>query len=142
MVRVSYKYPICFFFLLLFVFGSVDTATAQKRVKLKQADQARRGGSGDERYERLIGNVVFIQNNTTIYCDSAHFYKKKNSIEAYGRVHIVEGDSVDITGSLLEYDGNTKKAKLRKNVVFTKLATATLYTDYLDFSRPNNLAYY
>jgi lipopolysaccharide export system protein LptA len=54
----------------------------------------------------------------------------------------VEGDSIDITGSRLEYDGNTKKAKLRNNVIFTKLATAVLYTDYLDFSRQQNLAYY
>jgi lipopolysaccharide export system protein LptA len=33
-------------------------------------------------------------------------------------------------------------AKLRKNVVFTKLATATLYTEYLDFDRVANMAYY
>src|SRR5690606_29978816 len=30
----------------------------------------------------------------------------------------------------------------RNNVVFTKLATATLYTDYLDFDRMANMAYY
>ena len=57
-------------------------------------------------------------------------------------MRITEGDSVTITGNNLEYDGNTKKAKLRNNVVFTKLATSTLYTDYLDFDRPKNLAYY
>jgi lipopolysaccharide export system protein LptA len=115
---------------------------AQKKVKLKQADQARGGRNGDEKYQRLIGNVIFVQNKTTIYCDSAHFYKGRNSVEAFGHVHIVDGDSVDITGSRLEYDGNTKKAKLRNKVVFTKLATATLYTDHLDFSRPQNLAHY
>jgi lipopolysaccharide export system protein LptA len=118
------------------------SAEAQKRVKLKQADEGRRGKKGDERYERLIGNVIFIQNKTTIYCDSAHFYKRKNFIEAFGKVRILDGDSVTITGSKLEYNGDNKKAKLRNKVVFTKLATATLYTDYLDFSRPNNLAHY
>jgi lipopolysaccharide export system protein LptA len=129
------------FMVFTLLLGS-QTVHAQKKVKLKKADQARGGKNGDEKYQRLIGNVTFVQNTTTIDCDSAHFYKKRNSVEAYGHVHIIDGDSVDITGSRLEYDGNTKKAKLRSNVVFTKLATATLYTDFLDFSRPSNLAYY
>jgi lipopolysaccharide export system protein LptA len=118
-------------------------AAAQKKVKLKQADQLR--GSKDpsgERFDKLIGNVILIQNNTTIYCDSAYFFKKKNFVEAFGKVKILEGDSVTITGRKLEYDGNTKKAKLRTNVVFTKLATAKLYTDFLDFDRNTNMANY
>lgn len=120
----------------------VSGALAQKKVKLKDADQLRGGRRGDERFERVIGNVVFVQNQTTIYCDSAHFYKKRNSVEAFGRVRITDGDSVTITAARLEYDGNTKKAKLRDDVVFNKLATATLYTDYLDYERPNSMAYY
>ena len=118
-------------------------ASAQKRLKLKQADQLRSGRDpSGEKIERAIGNVVFNQNTTTIYCDSAYFYKSRNAIAAFGRIRITEGDSVTITGNSLEYDGNKKHAKLRKNVVFTKLATSTLYTDNLDYSRPNNLAFY
>jgi lipopolysaccharide export system protein LptA len=128
--------------MLVIAVGICSSSEAQKKVKLKQADEGRRGKKGDERYERLIGNVIFIQNKTTIYCDSAHFYKRKNFIEAFGKVRIQDGDSVTITGSKLEYNGDNKRAKLRNKVVFTKLATATLYTDYLDFSRPNNLANY
>jgi lipopolysaccharide export system protein LptA len=115
---------------------------AQKRVHLKQADKLRGGRQGDERFDRLLGNVIMTQNATTIYCDSAYFFKKRNFVEAFGRVRILEGDSVTITGRKLEYDGNTKLARLRNNVVFTKLATATLYTEYLDFDRNRNLAYY
>jgi lipopolysaccharide export system protein LptA len=114
----------------------------QKRVKLKDADLLRSGKKGGERYQRLIGNVVFVQNQTTIYCDSAHFYKKENSVEAFGRVRIIEGDSITITGSHLLYDGDSKTARLRRNVVFTKLQTATLYTDNLDYARTLNRAYY
>ena len=128
-------------FLMIFSMASYR-AEAQKKVKIKQANVGKSGRKDGERYDRLIGDVIFTQNQTTIYCDSALLFKKKNSLEAYGRVHITEGDSVDITGSRLEYDGNTKLAKLRKNVVFRKKATATLYTDNLDFSRPKNLAYY
>lgn len=116
---------------------------AQKRVKLKHADELRSGrNAAGNKIQRTIGNVVFVQNNTTIYCDSAYLDKDNNAIEAFGRIRITEGDSVTITGGKLEYDGNTKLAKLRRNVVFTKLATSTLYTDFLDFSRPQNVAYY
>jgi lipopolysaccharide export system protein LptA len=130
---------------LAIVILSFATAPAfgQKKVKLRSANVAKSGRlPGGDRYERAIGNVVFTQNKTTIYCDSAHIFKKKNSLNAFGRVRITEGDSVNITGRKLEYDGNKKLAKLRGNVVFTKLATATLYTDHLDYTRPSNLAYY
>lgn len=129
-----------FFLVIYLVLGM--TAFAQKKVELKKADQLRGGKLGDERFDRLIGNVILAQNKTTIYCDSAYFFKKRNFVEAFGRVRILEGDSITITGRKLEYDGNTKVAKLRSNVVFTKLNTATLYTDYLDFERLKNMAYY
>ncbi|MEX2233370.1 MAG: OstA-like protein, partial [Cyclobacteriaceae bacterium] len=116
----------------------ITTAYGQKRVKLKDADILK----GNQRFQRLIGNVVFVQNQTTIYCDSAHFYKRENSLEAFGNVRIIEGDSITITGSRLLYDGDAKTAKLRRNVVFTKLKTATLYTNNLDYVRPTNHAYY
>lgn len=128
---------------VLVVMLAIGSAEAQKRVQLKNADKLKgKGGDGAERFDRLIGNVILVQNKTTIYCDSAYLYKKRNFVEAFGKVRIVEGDSITITGNKLEYDGNTKKAKLRNNVVFTKLATSTLYTDNLDFDRPKNLAYY
>jgi len=115
---------------------------AQRRVKLKHADNLAGSIREGERFDRLIGNVVFIQNNTTIYCDSAHFFKTKNRIEAFGKVHITEGDSVDVTSQALTYDGNKKIAYLRKKVVFTKLGIATLYTDFLDYDRQKNEARY
>lgn len=117
----------------------VTTVYGQKRVKLKDADVLRSGKGG---FQRLIGNVVFVQNETTIYCDSAHFYRRENSVEAFGNVRIVEGDSIRITGSRLVYSGDNKTAKLRRNVVFNKLKTATLYTDNLDYARVPNVAYY
>ena len=130
-------------FLLISVLLTVVTAAhGQKRVKLKDADILRSGKKGDLRFQRLIGNVVFVQNQTTIYCDSAHFYRKENSVEAFGKVRIIEGDSITITGSRLIYDGDAKTAKLRRNVVFTKLKTAVLHTDNLDYARQSNLAYY
>ncbi len=129
------------FFFVLFL-GIASIGVAQKRIVLKKADNGYGGTRAGERYDRLIGNVVFEQNTTTIYCDSAYFFRAKNQLEAYGRVHITEGDSVDITASGLLYDGNTKIAKLRKKVVFVKLGLAKLYTDFLDYDRIKNEARY
>jgi lipopolysaccharide export system protein LptA len=128
--------------ILLLIFACPLVLHAQKRLKLQHADHLSGSKINDERIDKVRGNVVFTQNTTTIYCDSAYFYKSKNIIEAFGKVRITEGDSVTITSNKLEYDGNTKKAKLRSDVVFTKLATAVLYTDYLDYERPKNQAYY
>lgn len=109
---------------------------------MKHADSLIGSIRNGERFDRLIGNVIFIQNTTTINCDSAHFFKTKNRIEAFGKVHIVDGDSVDVTSQALTYDGNDKVAHLRKKVVFTKLGIATLYTDNLDYDRKKNEARY
>ncbi len=126
-------------YLLLILIFFISTSTfAQRRVKLKHADGLAGSIRNDERFDRLIGNVVFIQNATTIYCDSAHFFKTQNRIEAFGKVHITDGDSVDVTSHALTYDGNKKIAHLRNKVVFTKLGIATLYTDFLDYDRQKN----
>ena len=117
-------------------------ALGQKRVKLKHADVQRGGIKDGVRIDKLIGDVILVQNKTTIYCDSAIINKSKNSVEAFGKIRITEGDSVTVTSSGLTYDGDTKTAFLRRNVVFTKLGIATLYTDFLDYDRKKNEARY
>lgn len=133
------KYTLALFALMFSLTGSVF---AQRKVKLKQADNLYGTMRDGKRYDRLVGNVIFIQNKTTIYSDSAHFFRSQNRIEAFGRVHIVEGDSVDVTARGLSYDGNKKVAYLRKQVVFKKLGIATLFTDFLDYDRLKNEARY
>lgn len=128
--------------ILMGCLGLTPSTFAQKRVKLKHANTLKGGIKDGERIDRVIGEVVFVQNNTTIYCDSAIFHKTKNSVDAFGKIRIVEGDSVNITALGLQYDGNAKIAYLRQQVVFTKLGIATLYTDFLDYDRRKNEARY
>jgi lipopolysaccharide export system protein LptA len=128
--------------IILLFYTVLISGFAQNTVNLKQADQLRGGVKDGERFDRVLGNVIFVQGRTTIYCDSALFYRSKNSVEAFGRVRITDGDSVTITANRAEYDGNTRIAKLRNNVIFRKLATATLYTNFLDFDRIKNEAFY
>ena len=89
----------------------------------------------------LKGNVRFRHDNARLYCDSAYFFEKANSLNAYGHVRIVQGDTLFIFGDLLYYDGNTKLARLRHNVRMENRKT-TLTTDSLNYDRISNRAYY
>jgi lipopolysaccharide export system protein LptA len=129
-------------FLLLLTLLCTVGCFGQRKVRMEHANTLRGTIQDGIRNDWVIGDVVFVQNETTIYCDSAIFNRAKNSIEAYGHIRITEGDSVTVTAIRLTYDGNEKIAYLRKNVIFNKLETATLYTDFLDFDRKKNKAKY
>jgi lipopolysaccharide export system protein LptA len=93
-------------------------------------------------FERLIGGVQMRNQNSLIFCDSAHFFRETNKARLFGDVRIVDQvDPVQTRSAYAEYDGNTKIAKLRTNVIFTNQKT-TLYTDNLDYDRAANIAYY
>ncbi|MEQ8927942.1 MAG: OstA-like protein [Fulvivirga sp.] len=138
MIKLVIKYS----FILLAISLAI-TVQAQKKVKLKKADKLIGGvDKSGKRFDRFVGNVVFEQNETTIYCDSAILYKKENIVNAFGHVRITEGDSVTITSKRLTYTGDNKMAKLREDVVFKKLKSVTLYTDFLDYDRIRQQARY
>ena len=89
----------------------------------------------------LKGNVRFRHDNALMYCDSAYFYQKANSLDAFSNVRIVQGDTLFVYGDYLFYDGNLKLARLRHNVRMENRKT-TLTTDSLNYDRNTNLAYY
>jgi len=97
---------------------------------------------GANGFERLVGDVEMKNQNSLIYCDSAHFYRETNQARLFGNVRIIDQvDPIKTTSAYAEYDGNTKLAKLRNNVVFTNQET-TLFTEFLDYDRGLNIAYY
>ena len=97
---------------------------------------------GAKGFERLLGNVKMKHQNSLISCDSAYFFREENRAQLFGKVQIKdEEDPITTTSSYAEYDGTTKVAKLRKNVVFTNQKTK-LYTEYLDYNRETNVANY
>ena len=105
------------FFLTLISFN----VSGQKKEKITyKADELKFRRIDKEPVRKLIGNVIFIQGNTEIKCDSANFYNRKNTLEAFGNILITNSDSSTINAELLIYDGETKSAKLRKNVIYTK----------------------
>ena len=94
----------------------------------------------------LTGNVLFRHDDALMYCDSAYFYENSNSLDAYGHVRLVQGDTVMGFGDKLFYDGNTKVARLRRHVKFIHGRTdenpTILTTDSLNYDRAAGVAYY
>lgn len=127
--------------IILFLCGLALESDAQGKKKIKyQADSLFFAKKDGESYRKLKNNVVFKQKNTTVYCDSSFFYPKRNVMEAYGKVRIVD-DSVNITSRSLVYDGNDRKARLRQNVIYTR-GERRLYTDFLDYDLETEVAHY
>ena len=89
----------------------------------------------------VVGNVVFRHDDALMYCDSANFYESTNSLEAFGRVKMVQGDTLTGYGNKLYYDGNTKLARLRGDVRLLH-HEAILTTDSLNYNRASDIAYY
>lgn len=126
--------------LLILTFSLSERSFAQGNSSLEilKADLLK-GAVG---FDRLLGNVEMKHQNSMIFCDSAHFFRAENRAQLFGKVRIEDiEDPITTTSAYAEYDGNTKVAKLRNNVVFTNQET-TLYTDYLDYNRETNVATY
>lgn len=89
----------------------------------------------------LRGNVRFRHDDALMFCDSAYYYEKDNSLDAFGHVRFVQGDTLFGYGDKLYYDGNTKFARLRNNVRLVDKKTV-LTTDSLNYDRLRDLAWY
>lgn len=125
-------------FLSLLFLPFLSQAQSSSLLEIRSADLLQ----GAKGFERLLGNVKMKHQNSLISCDSAYFFRDENRAQLFGRVQIKdEEDPITTTSAYAEYDGSTKVAKLRKNVVFTN-QKIKLYTEYLDYNRETNVALY
>ncbi len=115
---------------------------AKSKVYLLHSDVLKKSPlNPDPDAQILIGNVAFRHDSVYMYCDSACFYEKTNSLEAFDNVKMVQGDTLFLYGDYLFYDGNTQIAQVRYNVRMENKNT-TLLTDSLNYDRIYNLGYY
>ena len=89
----------------------------------------------------LVGDVRFRRDSMYMFCDSAHYFQKKNAFQAFGNVRMEQGDTLFLFGDYLDYDGDTNMARVRHNVRLIDNNTE-LTTDSLDFDRNENLGYF
>lgn len=121
---------------------SISLGFSQTQVVLKEAGTLSLEKMNGQDIQKLKDSVWLVQGNTNIYCDSAYLNRLTNSAEAFGHVQIIDSvDPVNIASDYLEYDGNSRIAKLRNNVVM-KDDSVTLYTDHLDYNRNTKVGNY
>ncbi|MFV0590237.1 MAG: OstA-like protein [Draconibacterium sp.] len=91
--------------------------------------------------QRLLDSVIIRHENILMYCDSAYTYEGTNRVDAFGHVHINQGDTLHLYARKVYYDGDKSFAQAIHNVKLVK-REITLYTDTLDYDMNLNIGYY
>ena len=108
------------------------------KVYLENSDELTFDKEQSADYRVLRGNVIFRKDSMYMYCDSAYFYEKDNSLDAFGNVRMEQGDTLFIYGDVLYYSGNEQIARLRNNVRMEN-RDVTLFTDSLNYEMIPNI---
>lgn len=136
---MKYLFPVI---LVLLQFFESPALMAQRPKELENSatymEQAQDIASGAYRF---IGNARFKREGAIMYCDSAYWYGNRNFLEAFSRVHLVQGDSIDLYGDYLTYDDNTRLAQISGNVRLVGRNTELVTTE-LEFNVGTSTAYY
>ena len=96
----------------------------------------------------VSGEVMFRKMGITLYCDSAYYYPNTSSLDAFGHVRMLQGDTVEVCADLIYYDGLQQRAELRSTgndveLHHTSRSDGTkkhLYTDALDYDLRTGIA--
>ena len=83
--------------------------------------------------QTVAGGAVIKQEGTIFHSDSAVLNPTTHEIEAFGHIHINQGDTIHTYGDYLKYLGVEKMAYLTGNVKLTD-GKGTLFTKDLDYN--------
>ncbi|GCD77439.1 hypothetical protein JCM31826_09210 [Thermaurantimonas aggregans] len=126
-------------YILVFAVAIFNPAHGQSGKLIRILNSDRATGSRDVSY--LAGNVVFEHEGARMYCDSAVRYLQRNIIQTFGNIQLNQGDSLLMSAKAMEYNGNTRIAKARGDVVLSD-REMTLQTQAIELNRNTNTAYY
>lgn len=126
---------------ILFLDSPAPPPSKSKTILLHNADILTYSQKNLPDVQKLSGNVKLQHGSWLMYCDSAYLNERTNSFEAFGHIRIKEGDSINITSRSLVYDGVTRMAILRGNVILNN-GSSSLFTETLYYDRNQDLAYY
>ena len=127
--------------LLLLLAAGVIHAQDKKRIDIEEADYLEFNEAIVANAQRLIGNVRIRHNEVLMWCDSAWAYTGTNRVDAFGNVHINQGDTAHLYADMVYYDGDRSFARAMKNVKLIN-KTTTLASDTVDYDLIGNIGYY
>lgn len=142
-MRLVVNLIVCFLCLSSYVLSQTQDTLKQKKTKvyLEHANTLSFDKEVMADAQVLNGDVCFRHDSSYMYCDSAYFFEKTNSLEAFSNVRMEQGDTLFVYGDYLFYDGNAQIAYLRNNVRMEN-RQVTLFTDSLNYERIANIGYY
>ncbi|WP_167618567.1 OstA-like protein [Maribellus sediminis] len=91
--------------------------------------------------QRLLNDVIIKHQDVLMYCDSAYTYEGSNRVDAFGHVHINQGDTLHLYAQKVFYDGDRSFAQAIHDVELHN-KDIILYTDTLDYDMENDIGYY
>ncbi|TAL78759.1 MAG: organic solvent tolerance protein OstA [Bacteroidetes bacterium] len=147
---LSYLFDLRHIFYVLFllcipsgVFAQDNLAERKgvKKIEILNADVWEVDEKIDKDLQRLLGNVRLKHKEVRMTCDSAYYYKAKNQVKAYSKVHIEQGDTLDLYGDYLFYDATSENASVYGNVELIDKETH-LFTKAIDYDVKNQIARY
>lgn len=138
------------FFLLLILAGNTDVLNAQvtSPADTLKTIEIIRGKSLREMkvdsvttIQTIAGDVELHEGTTKFTCDSAIINRSLNTMEAFGNVHINQGDSLFTSSDYIRYLGNERTAFLKRNVKLTD-KKAVLTTQELEYNLTTGVGKY
>lgn len=147
-MRFDLKLPLFVFVLLTSLISTAQKPLnppkdrgAKSSIEILYADSLS-GIEGNVTFRRFVGNVAFKHNGVVLKCDLALQNMTTNTLESFGRIKIIQGDTLTITGDTLYYDGNNRFARILGRKVVLKDKKVTLTTKQINYNIPISSAYY
>lgn len=139
----TYILFVCLSFLAVFQLSAqpVSQDSSQSRIEIIQSRYLRSFQTDSMPGIRLIGNVILKHDSTLIYCDSVYLFEQTNRIQAFDRIRVEMSDSVSLRCKRLFYDGNTRVAEAKRNILLTDGKTK-LTTQFINYYRNESYGEY
>ena len=128
----------------VFVFPQEEEVTDERQINIIYGANFTKDETiapGASIFSKDTRQLQFEHQGADLFCDAAIFYQKENKLRAVGNIRLKQGDSIQMTSGRIDYDGNTRMAKARDNVVLRN-ESMTLRTDTLYLDREAQEAYY
>lgn len=129
------------FVLIGFFSFSQNTNEQIKSNRIQIVNAERLIKSKNSSAQKFIGNVELKHQEVKLFCDSAFLYLDSNSLDAFGKVKILQGDSLAMYGDTLHYSGNSKLATMKGNVNLTD-RNLSLSTTSMTYNLRDSVGHY
>lgn len=138
--KLSPIYSISLLLAFLFI-APIAFSQEKKKVEILYSGYGESVAGMGTNVQRLVDSVYIRHKEILMWCDTAYLYSGTNKVDAYGHVHIKQGDTLDLYAGNILYNGDIDFARAWSNVVLRN-KTTYLYSDTIDYDLNKNISYY